>query len=130
SYPKYDLTMCTYCSGINGVVLYAIASAWKGEPWDDVEVLTGKAMKPTPGMKKTILLGKCMYQANKDNPDINEMIPVKGCPPNPDDIVKALHKAGIMVDPAIFQNMETAPGLLLARYKDKPEFDPGFFSVA
>ncbi|RLF32062.1 MAG: DUF362 domain-containing protein, partial [Thermoplasmata archaeon] len=62
SYPKYDLTMCTYCSGINGVVLYAIARAWKGERWDDVEVLTGKVMKPTPGMKKTILLGKCMYQ--------------------------------------------------------------------
>lgn len=129
SYPKYDLTLCTYCSGINGVVLYAIARAWKGERWDDVEVLTGKVMKPTPGMKKTILLGKCMYQANKDNPDINEMIAVKGCPPNPDHIVEALHKAGIMVDPAIFQHMDMAPGLFLAKYKDKPEFDPSFFTV-
>ena len=129
SYPKYDLTMCTYCSGLNGVVLYAIARAWKGEPWDQVEILTGKAMKPTPGMKKTILLGKCMYQANKDNPDINEMIAVKGCPPNPDHIVEALHKAGIMVDPAIFQHMDMAPGLFMAKYKDKPEFDPGFFTV-
>jgi len=38
-------------------------------------------MKPTPGKKKTILIGKCIYQANKDNPDIQEMIAVKGCPP-------------------------------------------------
>ncbi len=129
SYPKYDLTLCTYCSGINGVVLYAIARAWKGQPWDDVEVLTGKAMKPTPGMKKTILLGKCMYQANKDNPDINEMIAVKGCPPRPDDIVNAFHKAGIMVDPAIFQHMDMAPGLFMKKYEGKAEFDPAFFTV-
>ncbi|MGD8522688.1 MAG: DUF362 domain-containing protein, partial [Desulfobacterales bacterium] len=38
SYYKYDLSLCTYCSGITGMILYAIARAWKGEPWDDVEV--------------------------------------------------------------------------------------------
>ena len=80
SYRKYDQSMCTYCSGVNGLVLAAIRYAWKGTPFDDVEILTGKSMAPTPGKKKTILLGKCMYQANKDHPDINEMIPVKGCP--------------------------------------------------
>src|SRR5512136_1885145 len=63
SYPKYDLSMCTYCSIITGVTLTAIAYAWKGDSWDDVEVLTGKVMKPTPGRKKTILLGKCMCEA-------------------------------------------------------------------
>jgi len=129
SYPKYDLTMCTYCSGINGVVLSAIRYAWKGEPFDDVEVLTGKVMKPTPGKKKTILLGKCMYQAHKDNPDINEMIPVKGCPPKPEQIVKALHQAGIAVDPAIFANRDQLPGLFMARYRDRPEFDERFFRI-
>ena len=65
-YRKYDLSMCTYCSGINGIILTAIRYAWKGEPWDKVEVLTGKSVKPTPGMNKTILLGKCMVKANKD----------------------------------------------------------------
>ena len=64
-----------------------------------MEVLTGKMMQPTPGKKKTILLGKCIYQAHKENPDINEAIPVKGCPPKPDDILKALHQAGIQADP-------------------------------
>ena len=55
SYPKYDHTICTYCSGFTTVILRAIANAWKGEPWDEVEILTGKIMKPTPGKKKTDL---------------------------------------------------------------------------
>jgi uncharacterized protein (DUF362 family) len=129
SYPKYDLTMCTYCSAINGVVLSAIRYAWKGEPFDDVEVLTGKVMKPMPGKKKTILLGKCMYQAHKNNPDINEMIAVKGCPPKPDDILKALHQAGIDADPALFAGMDQLPGFFMARYQGKPEFDETFFRI-
>ncbi len=81
SYPKYDLSMCTYCSSLNGIILFAIAQVWKGEPWNDVEVLTGKIMRPTPGKNKTILIGKCMYDANRDHPHIQEMIGVKGCPP-------------------------------------------------
>jgi uncharacterized protein (DUF362 family) len=60
-YRKFDDTMCTYCTALNGLVLTAIRYAWKGEPWDNVEVLTGKAMDPSPGMKATILLGQCMY---------------------------------------------------------------------
>ena len=88
SYRKYDATICTYCSAINGVVLSAIARAWKGQPWDDVEVLTGKSMQPTPGKRKTILFGKCMYQLHKNNPDIREMIAIKGCPPQPKSIIR------------------------------------------
>ncbi len=130
SYPKYDLSMCTYCSGINGLVLSAIRYAWKGEPFDDVEVLTGKAMAPTPGRKKTILLGKCMYQAHKNNPEINEMIAVKGCPPKAEQIVEALHQAGIAADPALFANKDQLPGFFMARYQGKPEFDEAFFRVA
>jgi uncharacterized protein (DUF362 family) len=129
SYRKYDSSMCTYCSGVNGVVLTAIRYAWKGKPFDDVEVLTGKMMQPTPGKKKTILLGKCMYQAHRDNPDLNEMIPVKGCPPRPDDILKALHRAGIEADPALFENIDQLVGFYMARYQDKPEFDEAFFRV-
>jgi uncharacterized protein (DUF362 family) len=129
SYPKYDLTICTYCSGLTGVILFSIARAWKGTPWDDVEVLTGKAMKPSPDKKKTILIGKCMYEANKDHPDIQEMIPVKGCPPSPKVIVKALHRAGIEVDPVIFDNMDKAPGFYMGKYEGKPEFEESFFTV-
>ena len=129
SYRKYDLTMCTYCSFLNGPILAGIAQAWKGDPWDDVEVLTGKAMKPTPGKKKTILIGKCIYQANKDNPDIQEMIAVKGCPPSTKHIVDAFHQAGIPLNPAIFENMDNVPGFFMKKYEGRPEFDEAFFRI-
>jgi len=129
SYRKYDLTLCTYCSSINGVVLAAVAGAWNGTPWDDVEVLTGKSMAPTPGKKKTILFGKCMYQRHKDNPVIQEMIPIKGCPPQPKSIVEAFHKAGIMINPSIIENADAAPGFFMKRYEGKPEYDQSHFTV-
>jgi hypothetical protein len=129
SYYKYDLSMCTYCSIINGAVLTAIAMAWKGEPWDDVEVLTGKQMDPRPGKKKTILLGQCMCKLHKDNPAIREAIPVDGCPPDPQATVAAFHKAGIPVDASIIENYEQLPGFLMGRYKDRPEFEEGLFRV-
>lgn len=129
SYRKYDLSLCTYCSPVNGVVLWSIAKAWKGEPWDDVEILTGKNMKPTPGKKKTILLGKCIYEANRDHPDIREMIAVKGCPPTPKAIVRALHQAGIEVDPAHLEEIETYPGMFMRRYEKRPEFQESFYRV-
>jgi len=128
-YRKYDLSMCSYCSGINGLVLSAIRYAWKGKPWDRVEVLTGKSIKPTPGMNKTILLGQCIYQANKDNPDIQEMIAVKGCPPGGDEIVNALQRAGIEADPTMFANVDLLPGYFLPRYAGKPEYDESFHRI-
>ncbi len=130
AYPKFDLSLCTYCSGLTGSVLMAIARAWKGEPWDDVEVLSGKVMKPSPGRKKTILFGKCMVKANRDNPDILEPIAITGCPPKPKDIAGALVKAGIATDPAFFDNLDVLPGKFLRRYEGKPEFDESFFTVA
>jgi len=128
-YHKYDLSMCTYCSGVNGLMISAIRFAWQGEPFDDVEVLTGKSMQPTPGKKKTILMGKCIYQAHKDNPNIKEAIAIKGCPPKPAEMLKALHKAGIMADAGLFDNIDQLPGLYMGRYQGKPEYDEGFFQV-
>ncbi len=129
-YRKFDSSMCTYCSGVNGLTLTAIRFAWKGVPWEKTEVLTGKKMHPTPGMAKTILLGKCMYQAHKDNPDINEMIAVKGCPPKPSDILEALRKAGIDADKNLFDNIDALPGFFMDRYKERPEFEESFFRIS
>ncbi len=128
-YRKFDLTMCTYCSAMNGLIISAIRFAWKNEPWDKVELLNGKIMKPTPGMNTTILFGKCMYTAHKDNPEIKNMIPIKGCPPRFEDIIKALHKANIDVDPSLFDNFDKAPGLFLGRYVGQPEFDESFHII-
>ena len=86
-------------------------------------------MQPTPGMKKTILLGQCMVKANKDHPDIQEAIPIKGCPPKAEDILKALHQAGIEADPGMFAQVEQLPGFFMAAYADRPEFDEAFFRV-
>ncbi|MCG6911515.1 MAG: DUF362 domain-containing protein [Deltaproteobacteria bacterium] len=129
SYRKYDLTMCTYCANINGAVISAIMDAWKGEPWDDVEVLTGKRMLADPKKKHTILLGKCMVKANKDNPNIQHMIPVKSCPPKKDQIIKAFHEAGIAINPDIINNSEMLPGHFMRFYKDRPEFEPEHFKI-
>ncbi len=129
SYRKYDLSMCTYCSSLNGILLTAISQAWDGKPWDDVEVLTGKMMKPTPGKKKTILVGKCMYQANKNDPNIKELFAVKGCPPTTTQVVKAFNDAGIAIKPDIFEAKEQFPSLFMKRYEGKPEFDIGHFRV-
>jgi uncharacterized protein (DUF362 family) len=129
SYRKYDLTLCTACWGLSIVTPIAIAQAWKGKPWDDVEILTGKMMKPTPGKKKTILIGKCIVEANKHNPHIHEMISAKGCPPPPEAIVKALHEAGIEVDPTFFEDRNAIPKFFMKRYEGKPEFDESFFKI-
>ena len=57
------------------------------------------------------------------------MIAIKGCPPKPENIYKALTKAGIEVDPAIFENMDSIPGKFMKRYEGKPEFDESFFKI-
>ena len=129
SYREYDLSICTYCAGLTRIVLMAIAMAWKGKPWEGVEVLTGKEMKARPGYKKTILLGKCMVQANKDNPHIQEMLAVKGCPPSAGGIFKALRQAGIEVDKGFFEEMDRVPGMQMKKYEGKPEFDESFFTI-
>lgn len=129
-YRKFDTSMCTYCSGLNGLVLTAIRAAYKGTPFDKVEVLTGKMREPAPGMNKTILLGKCMVKKNKDHENIKEAILIKGCPPQPDDILKALHQAGIEADPNLFANVATLPGFFMARYQGKPEFEEAFFQIS
>lgn len=128
-YYRYDDTMCTYCAPLNGAILTAIAMAWKGVPFDDVEVLTGKRMAPGPGMKKTILLGQCMCRKHRHNMAIKEMIPIKGCPPDPGAAVRALRQAGIDIDPGIIEDPEKLAGLHMRKYNGKPDFDEAFFQI-
>jgi len=129
AYPKYDLTMCTYCSGLNSVILSSIARAWKGDAFDDVEILTGKVMAPSAGKKSTILIGKCIYTQNKDHPNISNMLAAKGCPPQAEDIIDALHQAGIEIDTYALENRDMVPGFYLRRYRGKPEFDESLFTI-
>jgi coenzyme F420-reducing hydrogenase gamma subunit len=57
------------------------------------------------------------------------MIAVKGCPPKPESVLKALHQSGIEADPSLFENVDKLPGFLMSRYEDKPEFEETFFQV-
>ena len=57
------------------------------------------------------------------------MIPIKGCPPRQEDVVKALHQAGIRIDPSMIEQMDLLPGSFLKRYENKPGFDESFFSI-
>jgi len=126
---KYDFSICTYCAGLYPLIMASIMQAWKGTPYDEVEILTGKIMKPTPGKKTALLIGKCMYRAHKDNPDVKNLIAVKGCPPQPKALVKALHEAGIEADPVFLEQWEENMGLLMNKYRNKPEFDEAFFRI-
>ena len=128
-YHKYDSTLCTYCSGMNGILLTAIKYSWKGKPYDNIEVLSGKIMKPTPGNNKTILFGQCQCNLNKDDPLIKEFIPIRGCPPTVDQIGGAFKQAGIEVPPAFFKGMSKGPGFLMAKFRGRPEFEEAFFQV-
>lgn len=128
-YHKYDDTMCTYCSGLNGILLLAIKYSWKGKPYNNIEFLTGKRMMPTPGNNKTILVGQCQYNLNKDNPLIKELIPIQGCPPSKDQIKEAFKKCGIKVLPAFFKSLEKGVAFMMQKYKGKPEFIEDFYQV-
>lgn len=132
-YHKYDESMCTFCSFYNGIILTAIKTAWKGrdgEPFDNIEVLTGKKMEPTEGMNKTILVGQCQYSRNRDHPNINELIAVKGCPPSVEDLKNALKEAGIKVPSYFFKNIDKAPLLYMQKYQGKPEFSEDFYDIS
>lgn len=60
---------------------------------------------------------------------LNPCVKPLSCPPKPNEMLKALHKAGINADPGLFENIEALPGFYMARDQDKPEFDEGFFRV-
>ncbi|MBN2153919.1 MAG: DUF362 domain-containing protein, partial [Candidatus Lokiarchaeota archaeon] len=128
-YRKYDDSMCTYCSDINAIILMGLKFAWDGKPFGDVEVLTGKVMKPTPGMKKTVLVGQCMCNANKDDPAIQQAILIKGCPPSKESLKEAMDMAGIDLPDMFYNNLDKGAGTFMGKYRGKPEFDESFFQV-
>lgn len=126
---KYDTTLCTYCSPLIGTLLTLIAMSYKGKPYDDVEFLTGKRYQPSPGMKKSILVGQCMCTRNKDYQGENEIVKIKGCPPDPSQAALALKGIGIDIDPAVLTDYGMAGAFFMNRFKDKPEFDESFYQI-
>lgn len=96
--PKYDQTICTGCSAMYNPLLMLITSAYKGEPFEGIEVLTGKKMSPSPGFNKTVLFGNCMIRKNRKDPNIKEAVCIKGCPVAMEEIIGKLGRLGLDVD--------------------------------
>ncbi len=126
-YPKYDHTICSGCSFLNNMILILLIGAYTGEPFDNIEFLTGKVARSAGGFKKTFLFGNCIIRANRDNPAITEAVEIKGCPPRAEDIVRILNEHGIKADFNTYIQYRTS---LAARYHDRPEFREDHFSVA
>ena len=126
---KFDSTLCTYCSPLIGMLLTIIAISYKGKSFDDVEFLTGKRLKPSQDMKKSVLVGQCMCALNRKYDGPNEIVKIKGCPPDPEEAAKAMKGIGIDVLPSFFSDFEAAGALMMKRYKDKPEFDDSYYNI-
>jgi len=124
--PKYDETLCSGCSPLANMINLLVLSAFKGEPLPSIEVLNGKKMAPRPGYGKTVLLGNCMIKANRHHENINNAVPVAGCPPVETDVVSALKSAGLDVNPQVYQDyMNQQSG----KYAGREGFDPLFYSA-
>ena len=126
SLPKYDKTLCTGCSGLYGPILAMVMLGYRGEPYSEIEILTGKAMKPSGKAKKTFLLGNCMIKLNRRDPAVTEAVPAKGCPPSLEEVFSALGRCGIPVDPETYRIFRNS---LADKYKGKEEFDESLFYI-
>ncbi|MFA6012224.1 MAG: DUF362 domain-containing protein [Desulfobacteraceae bacterium] len=124
--PKYDETLCSGCSPIANLSNILVMSAFKGEPLPKVEILNGKKMQARPGYDKTVLLGNCMIKANKGNGNINESVPVKGCPPTEDDVVKTLQSVGLDVNVLAYYGYMKQQS---EKYDGKEGYDKGLFTA-
>lgn len=121
---KYDDSLCTGCSANYNPMIILMLSAFRGESFPGIEVLSGKRQLASPGFEKTLLYGKCPCAHNKDNPYIKKAILVKSCPPTPEELISALKEEGIEC------NMDTYVAYrhyLFNRYKTEDGFDMGLF---
>jgi uncharacterized protein (DUF362 family) len=124
--PKYDATLCTGCSGLYSPILVMIMAAYRGEPFDEIEILTGKAAEPSGEARKTVLVGNCMIKANRKAPTVQEAVLVEGCPPGLDAVTEAMKTCGVAAEASALMAFRHS---LVERYEGKPEFDKSFFTA-
>jgi len=121
---KYDNTLCTGCSMMYNPMLIMLMSAFKGQPFPNVEVLSGKRQEAAPGFEYTVLFGKCACELNKNNPNMKNAIPIKGCPPGFKELEEGLKKAGINCD---YNEYVKYRHYIFNRYKKEDGFDLGLY---
>ncbi|MCL6611926.1 MAG: DUF362 domain-containing protein [Peptococcaceae bacterium] len=123
---KYDNSLCTACSKLYNPMLVLLMSAFKGDPFPGIEVLTGKRQEASPGFKLTVLFGKCAYLQNRDNPNIKKAVAVKGCPPDLKELERLLAEEGISCDYGRYVQYRRD---IYNRYMDKEGFDLGLYEI-
>lgn len=123
---KYDSSLCTGCSVQYNPMLILFSSAYRGNPFPNVEVVSGKKRLASPGFDYSVLFGKCACHLNKDNPDIKKAIPLWGCPPDLEKFVEVLAKEGIECD---YKEYVRFRHYLLDRYKKDANFKLSDWSV-
>ncbi len=125
--PKYDDTLCSGCSPIANMCNILVMSAFKGQPLPKVEILNGKKMQARPGYDKTVLMGNCIIKANRNNPTIKELVEVKGCPPDFEDVVKALKTCGLEVNEMAYLGYMKQQS---EKYNGKEGYDPLYYRAS
>lgn len=123
---KYDSSLCTGCSVQYNPMLILFSSAFKGEPFPKVEVVSGKQQLASAGFKSSVLFGKCACHLNKNNSNIEKAIPIWGCPPDLEKFVEVLAKEGIECD---YKEYVRYRHYLFARYKESEGFNLADWSV-
>lgn len=123
---KYDSSLCTGCSVQYNPMLILLSSAFKGEPFPNVEVISGKQQLAAAGFDKTLLFGKCACHLNKDNPNLKKAIPLWGCPPSLEKFVEVLAEEGIKCD---YKEYVRFRHYLFSRYKENEGFKLADWSV-
>jgi hypothetical protein len=122
---RYDHTLCTGCSFQYSPVLYMMLNAFRGQPsLPSVEVITGKRQVASGGFDRTVLFGKCAIALNKNNPDINRSVPVKGCPPDLREFAGIMNQEGINCS---FDDYAAYRRHVLKRYLEKEGFELDLF---
>lgn len=119
--PKYDASLCTGCSFIYNPALVMLIAAGTGKDLGGVEFLTGKACQPSGQAKVSILAGKCITKALKDDPRLGQTIKIPHCPPKLEEIQDALRQAGV---PAELRAFEGFMASIKKRYPADQGFDP------
>jgi uncharacterized protein (DUF362 family) len=129
-FPMVDKTACTYCGHFVTYAFIGIAMAKnKDKHFDDIEILTGKIMEPTPGHKHTLLFGQCQVKKNAKNPMIKHGVAVKGCPPSKKGFIEAYEELGIELPDNPIEWIYKVPEYFMGQYIAKPEFDEAFYRI-
>ncbi len=123
---KYDNSLCTACSKLYNPMLVLLMSAFRGDPFPGVEVITGKRQKASPGFNITVLFGKCACDQNTGNPNIRKAVAVKGCPPDLQEFERLLAEEGIRCD---YNQYVRFRQHLYDRYLGREGFDMALFQV-